>query len=325
MEPADFLKQLQDPERAHLRWDHLAEGLWRFSLGLFKKMLLADTFARAVDWGFANGVTTASAAASATSYDLLLVMLCYAFQIYFDFSGYTDMAIGIAKMMNIDLPENFRAPYQADSIRDFWKRWHMSLTSFLTRYLYIPLGGSRKGRARTCVNILIVFLISGLWHGASLTFLLWGFLHGLLQVLERLGEKAFRRIPRLLRRGYAFLSVSVLWLLFRAESIGDWLEMLERIFTFRYRIVSEELLRCFELPETRFLLEKLHLLSLSGQVRGFSMILFLAAAGLICLIPWRGKRGRENPGFFRMILAVVLFLWGFLCLGTESRFLYFNF
>ena len=131
-----------------------------FNIGLFKKVILADTFAKAVSWGFSNISAT-------TSMDLILVMLSYTFQIYFDFSGYSDMAIGVSDVLNIELPMNFDSPYKAFSIRDFWKRWHMSLTSFLTEYVYFPLGGSRKGEIRTYINTMIVFLVSGIWHGAN--------------------------------------------------------------------------------------------------------------------------------------------------------------
>jgi len=124
MEPTEFIRQINDPERKNISWENMASGLKLFSFGLCKKMLLADTFARAVAWGFANGTATAGKLPVATSYDLLLVMLSYTFQIYFDFSGYSDMATGVSKMLNIDLPVNFDSPYKAASLRDFWRRWH---------------------------------------------------------------------------------------------------------------------------------------------------------------------------------------------------------
>lgn len=142
MEPADFVTQLNDTEKKTVNWDNIACGIKIFSLGLFKKMLLADTFASAVAWGYADIDVP-------TSMDWLLIMLFYTFEIYFDFSGYSDMATGISLMFNFQLPINFDSPYKALSIRDFWKRWHMSLTAFLTKYIYIPLGGSKKGKIRT--------------------------------------------------------------------------------------------------------------------------------------------------------------------------------
>lgn len=181
-EPKEFLKQLNDNNLKQVNWDHIACGIKTFSFGLFKKLVLADTFAQAVNWGYSNFEV-------ATSMDWILVMLSYTFEIYFDFSGYTDMATGISSMLNIQLPINFDSPYQAVSIRDFWKRWHISLTGFFTRYIYIPLGGSKHGRFRTYVNTMLVFLISGVWHGANWTFILWGILHGVFSVLDRIFER----------------------------------------------------------------------------------------------------------------------------------------
>ena len=325
IQPSDFIQQLHDPDRKKCNWINLAGGMKLFSFGLFKKMVLADTFARAVDWGFVYGLPTSAGEPVATSYDLLLVILCYTFQIYFDFSGYSDMATGVAQMINIDLPVNFDSPYKAVSIREFWKRWHVSLTNFLTRYVYIPLGGSRKGEVRTWVNIMTVFLISGIWHGANWTFIMWGGLYGLLMILERINKKELQKIPKLIRWGGTFLCVNVLWLLFRAESIGDWWNMLLRAFSLRSRIISGGLLQCFELPETALLLDLFHLHRLHANVRGFSMLLFLLSAMLICLIPQNNYRNRKKLHFFNMLFAAALFIWGFLCLSSESVFVYFNF
>lgn len=322
MEPKDFVSQLNDPALARADWGNLASGLKLFSLGLFRKALLADTFARAVEWGFVHGVASAAGEPAATSYDLLLVMLCYSFQIYFDFSGYSDMAMGVARMMNLELPLNFDSPYRAVSVRDFWHRWHMTLTSFLTKYIYYPLGGSRRGTVRTCANILLVFLISGLWHGASWTFVLWGLLHGLLQVLERLCEKGLKRIPAFLRWGMTFLSINLLWLLFRAESVRDWLGMTGRMLSMKYRIVSDGLIRTFTLPEGTYLLQRLHLTHLTDSLRGFWMILFLGAAFLICLLPGSAARRMEKRNPWNLILCALLFVWAVLCLGGESLFVY---
>ena len=167
MDPVDFHKQINDDSLKKVNWDNIACGVKIFSLGLFKKVMMADVFAKAVAWGFAG-------TDKVTSMDWILEMLFYTFEIYFDFSGYSDMAVGISQMLNIELPMNFDSPYKALSIRDFWKRWHLSLTRFFTKYVYIPLGGSRKGIILTCVNTMVVFLISGLWHGANQTFVLWG-------------------------------------------------------------------------------------------------------------------------------------------------------
>lgn len=167
VEPVDFIAQLNNPELKKVNGDHIAQGLKMFSFGLLKKVILADTFAGAFAWGCENIDVL-------TSMDCFLVMLAYTFEIYFDFSGYSDMAVGVSRMLNITLPMNFDSPYKAVSIRDFWKRWHISLTKFFTKYLYIPLGGSRKGKFFTYLNTMIVFTVSGIWHGAGWAFILWG-------------------------------------------------------------------------------------------------------------------------------------------------------
>ncbi len=164
---SEVIPQFRDRELRKFNHDNMAKGLYIFAIGLFKKVLIADTFAKAVSWGFNSYL-------SISSMDTFLVSLFYTFQLYFDFSGYCDMAIGIGNMFNIQLPANFNSPYKATSITDFWSRWHMSLTRFLRQYVYIPLGGNRKGKIRTYVNIMIVYLISGIWHGANWTFIIWG-------------------------------------------------------------------------------------------------------------------------------------------------------
>ncbi len=166
-EPVDFIAQLNDPTAKRVNNDHIAQGLKIFSFGLLKKVILADTFAAAFAWGCENIDVL-------TSMDCFVVMLAYTFEIYFDFSGYSDMAVGVSRMLNITLPMNFDSPYKALSVRDFWKRWHISLTNFFTKYLYIPLGGSRKGKLFTYLNVMIVFIVSGVWHGAGWAFILWG-------------------------------------------------------------------------------------------------------------------------------------------------------
>jgi alginate O-acetyltransferase complex protein AlgI len=139
VEPLELICQFNDSNRKVVNWDNISSGIKLFSFGIFKKLVIADTFALAVSWGYSN-------IDASTSMDWLLIMLSYTFEIYFDFSGYSDMAVGVSKILNIDLPINFDSPYKALSIRDFWKRWHISLTNFLTRYIYIPLGGSKRGK-----------------------------------------------------------------------------------------------------------------------------------------------------------------------------------
>ena len=325
MEPSDFFGQINDSSRRNINWGNIASGIKIFSFGLFKKMVLADTFAKAVTWGFANGVTTVTSIPTATSGDLFLVMLSYTFQIYFDFSGYTDMAVGVSKMLNIDLPINFDSPYKASSIREFWRRWHITLTKFLTQYIYFPLGGSRKGPVRTYVNIMIVFLISGIWHGANWTFILWGCSYGVLLVLERFFKKGFDQLSEVVRWGYTFASVNILWMLFRADSIENWWGMLQTMFSFQNMAISTELIKIFEVPESTFIFEKLHLVSLYTNIGGFCMLLFMNAAFFICLVPDNNYKNMGKINFFNMIVCAIAFVWSFLCLSSESVFVYYNF
>lgn len=175
--PGEFFSQA-DRKKRSADWERIYRNLFLFILGLSKKALLADTLGKAVDFGYGN-------LAALNSGDALIVMLSYTLQLYFDFSGYCDMAMGIAGMMGYELPLNFDSPYKASNILEFWKRWHITLTGFFTRYLYIPLGGNRKGRMRTYVNCLIVFFLSGVWHGAGWQFIVWGMMHGVLFVLTR--------------------------------------------------------------------------------------------------------------------------------------------
>ena len=194
-------------------WDKLSSGIYLFFMGLGKKVLIADNLALAVNYGYSNLETLNTSSG-------LLVSILYTLQIYYDFSGYSDMAIGIARMLQLDLPINFNSPYKATTITEFWNRWHMTLTHFLTHYIYIPLGGNRKGVARSYLNTLIVFFISGLWHGASYTFILWGLLHGLFMIFTKHFKSVINKIPGFINHIVTFLFVNFTWIIFRSESFG---------------------------------------------------------------------------------------------------------
>ena len=189
-----------------------------FAAGLLQKLVLADFAARFVDPVYA-------APDQATGPAVVVATVLFALQIYGDFSGYSDIACGAARLMGVRLMQNFDAPYTAVSVRDFWRRWHISLTRWLTDYLYIPLGGSRCGRVRHCRNILIVFLASGLWHGANWTFVVWGALHGTALVLGTL-LPARVRLPRRLGQGLTFAFVCFAWIFFRADTVGQALQLI---------------------------------------------------------------------------------------------------
>jgi len=192
-------------------------GATRFALGLTKKVLVADSVAPIADAVFASDAPLSVG-------DAWVGMLAYGVQIYFDFSGYSDMAIGMGRMFGFRIPENFRRPYAAVSVTDFWRRWHITLSSWFRDYVYIPLGGSRVSAARGWRNLIAIFLLTGAWHGANWTFILWGVYHGALLIFERqVGWRTepVELVPRLARRGYAFLAVMFGWVVFRAESLSD--------------------------------------------------------------------------------------------------------
>jgi len=192
----------------------LAEGLFLLALGLFKKVVLAALVGEWADNGFASAHELGFVEAWVTT-------VSYSLQLYFDFSGYTDMALGAALMFNVRLPINFHAPYRATSIQDFWTRWHMTLSRFLRDYLYIPLGGSRVGELKTIRNILITFLLCGLWHGAGGRFVLWGLLHGLGLIINRLWKKTNFRMNALIAWAITFGFVNAAWVFFRAQNWGN--------------------------------------------------------------------------------------------------------
>ncbi|HEX4737018.1 MAG TPA: MBOAT family O-acyltransferase, partial [Allosphingosinicella sp.] len=210
------------------RVDDFAVGLSVFFIGLFKKVMLADQVAAYVD-----APMKAATAGSVSFGDAWIGVLSYTLQIYFDFSGYSDMAIGLALMMGISFPLNFNSPYKADSLIEFWRRWHMTLSRFLRDYLYFPLGGNRKGPLRRYVNLLVTMVLGGLWHGASWNFVVWGALHGSVLAAERLWRefkpKHWGTLPAWLGTLLTFHIVVVGWVFFRAASFGDALSFLSGI------------------------------------------------------------------------------------------------
>lgn len=225
-----FLPQLKEQHRFSLV--EVKTGILRFLYGMFQKMVIADTVAIAVNAAYTGSLPAAS---------LRWIFLLYPLQIYFDFAGYSNMAIGTAQAFGFHLTENFETPYLSVSVRSFWKKWHISLTSWFREYLYFPLGGSRKGTARTWLNILIVFTVSGLWHGAAVTYLVWGLLNGLLQIAESILMPITRKLdsqtdghllryPRAVFRGaLTYLLIAVTWVFFRAPSISQAIQFLRQV------------------------------------------------------------------------------------------------
>ncbi len=223
----EMMPQFGLPELGRLEGENFAVGSTIFAIGLFKKIMLADQVAV-----YASPVFAAAQAGDAvTMLQAWQAALAYTLQIYFDFSGYSDMAIGLARLFGIRLPLNFASPYRARNIIDFWRRWHMTLSRFLRDYLYIPLGGNRRGAARRYVNLMIVMLLGGLWHGAAWTYVIWGGLHGVYLVVNNLWQRVWGSEPRSVWTGWAsrlttVLGVVVAFVFFRADSVGAALNVL---------------------------------------------------------------------------------------------------
>ncbi len=221
---AEMMPQFAKSRNKVKNYRNIALGLFIFSIGLFKKVVIADTFAVWATAGFDTATTLNLFEAWATS-------LSYTFQLYFDFSGYTDMAIGAALLFNIKLPINFNSPYKATSIQDFWRRWHITLSRFLRDYVYIPLGGNRKGNFRTYNNLMATFIIGGIWHGAGWTFVFWGFLHGMALVIQRAWNQLGFKMNTVLAWFITFNFVNIAWVFFRAKEWSDAVKVLNGMFS----------------------------------------------------------------------------------------------
>ena len=220
----EIADQITD-RRANETIDNKLLGFYRFIIGLSKKMLIANILAEHVDKVFAMPATEIGIGTA------WLGIIAYTFQIYFDFSGYSDMAIGIGRMIGFKFPENFNNPYISQSVSEFWKRWHITLGSWMMDYLYIPLGGNRKGKRRTYLNLWIVFFLSGFWHGAAWNFVAWGAFHGFFIVIDKLfWLKASKKIGKLPRVLITFIVVTVGWVLFRADTLGYAIEYIGTMF-----------------------------------------------------------------------------------------------
>jgi alginate O-acetyltransferase complex protein AlgI len=208
-----------------LSTDKMLSGIWRFCRGLARKVLIANVLGEVADHAFAMGADRLCFT------EAWVGAVCYAFQIYFDFAGYSDMAVGLGRMLGFEFLENFNRPYISRDFMEFWKRWHISLSTWMREYLYIPLGGNRVSRGRMYLNLWVVFMLSGLWHGASWNFLVWGCYHGVFICLSRmLGNDRLRRIPGACTIPVTFLLVTIGWVFFRAGTLSRAMLYLGRMF-----------------------------------------------------------------------------------------------
>ena len=310
LKPQGFFDQLAPGGKfLHPTWQDVSAGLYALCCGMVKKVLLADAFGVIVDNGWARvGELSAPAA--------WLVILGYTLQLYFDFSGYCDMATGVGLMFNIKIPINFNSPYKSLNIREFWQRWHITLSRFLTSYIYFPLGGSRKGMARTCVNLMIVFLLSGLWHGAGWLFLLWGLMHGAASVLYRLFRKPYDRLHPALQWLVNFGFIVVAWVFFRATSLTDALAIVKSMLMMNFGPLRDSITSAFALP--------------GGFHEGYNAIYMMIwyAASLFACLGLRNTYEKTmdfHPTLCNALTTVLMIVYCTLSLSSVSVFLYFNF
>ena len=345
----EMLPQFKEIGVKRFEEDNFCRGLFIFILGMGKKVLIADTFGVAVDAGY-------SMVGQLGSVDAVLVMLFYTLQLYFDFSGYCDMAIGIGKMMGIEIALNFISPYKACNIIDFWKRWHITLSRFFTKNIYIPLGGNRRGEARMYANLFLVLFLSGIWHGAGWNYILWGVMHGVLYCITRWWQKkaktsqvasdetdkksrddgqvtegpmAIKVTKSLTRFGkilLTFLYVNAAWVFFRSESIGQALYLFGRMFTGGIAIPSITIAEAFNLDEFWYVLKVLHLTDFTYS----RYILMVAFTIVIMIVTFLGKNVHELAKKWKMswisaVALAVIFSWCVVSLSGVSTFLYFNF
>lgn len=309
----EMMPQFSAPENKFLNYDNIAKGMFIFTIGLFKKLVIADSFAVWVNFGYAGTEALDFFSAWATS-------LSFYFQIYFDYSGYTDMAIGIALLFNIVLPINFYGPLKARNIQEFWRRWNMTLTRFLREYIFLPLGGARKGRTIGYINLIITFTLGGLWHGANWTFVVWGLLHGTALVVfiiwKKMGIKMHQWLAWFLT--FNFLNMSVVF--FRAE---DWTAAMRML---RGMVALDNILLPSQLEFTNNLGLRFgdFLAGASGDITtlawfavGFAIVLFFKNSV--------EKMNEFKPSLFNFLFMSFGLIVGLLYITKESEFLYYSF
>ena len=291
----EMMPQFADATNKRVDWENVARGLALLAIGLGKKVLIADELAPVVNFGY-------SAQHALSFGDAWLTVLCYTMQIYFDFSGYTDMALGMALMMNIRLPQNFDSPYRQRNLREFWRHWHITLMRFLRDYVYIPIGGSRRGEAFTAFALIFTFALGGLWHGAAWTFVLWGVVNGIGLVVVRWWGRAGIALPAVVAWAMTFAFTNFAWVLFRAPDLAA----ARGVFA---GLVGRHGFAGVTFPPTHYTLA------------------VLAIACVLALLPRNSNRIAAAMSFgWRWQAATALLLAaGILSVGNPTEFLYFNF
>lgn len=327
----EMMPQFEDTRNRAFCAESFAEGISIFTIGLGKKVLLADVLAIPVNYGFEQN-------AFLDTPTTLLVVLAYTFQIYFDFSGYSDMAIGLGKMFHIDLPVNFNSPYKACSVKELWQRWHMTLSRFFIQYVYIPLGGSRKGKLHTIWNTFLVFFLSGLWHGANWTYIAWGSMQGLLVIWDNLGiigvngakEKISAKIhiPRWLGwiLTFGFFNLSLIF--FGSKDMASALQMFQNIKMWKNTGYLPKLCAKLDIPEFYMIKQAINMVRPEFLSTAY-VLLFLFLLLISAFIISRKNTLQmvaANP--YRKTLCIwviIIFVWSVISFSQVSTFIYFNF
>jgi len=315
---AEMMPQFANIRNKTKNYKNIAFGLFLFSIGLFKKVVIADTFAVWAIAGFDTATTLNLIEAWATS-------LSYTFQLYFDFSGYTDMAIGASFLFNIKLPINFNSPYKALDIQDFWRRWHMTLSRFLRDYIYIPLGGNRVSEGRTYINLFATFLIGGLWHGAGWTFIFWGILHGFALMIHRAWKSLGFTMNKYLAWFITFNFINLTWIFFRAKEWSDAVKVFTGMVGLGGIVLPEVLRNKLAFLEAYFPITfGLYLEHIKGD---YLTIIYLLLVFILVKLFKNSMEQKEMLKLNYQTLALTTFCFtiGILSLGKVSEFLYFNF
>lgn len=327
----EMIPQLNDVSNRKFNAQNFAQGIVLFVLGLGKKVLLADVLALAANYGFGQVYNL-------DALSTLAVILSFAFELYFDFSGYSDMAMGLARMFNIILPVNFNSPYKACSIKETWQRWHITLSRFFTTYVYIPLGGNRRGKLRTVLNILIVFFLSGLWHGAAWTFVIWGLIQGIFVAWDSLGIVGIKgrpekkpskfHIPVWAGWLFTFTVFNLLWVFFRSESIADAMQMFKNLLGFEYTGKIFDVASSLDIAEFYVIKKAIQVIAPGLIKYAFLLFLIFLLALSFFLIFRKNALEIAQDGNFssgKCWGICIIFIWCIISLSQVSTFLYFNF
>lgn len=307
---SEMMPQFAKLKNKIINHKNISLGILLFTAGLLKKVIIADNLSPIVVQGF-------DTASHLTILEAWITSFAYTFQLYCDFSGYTDMALGLSWMFNIKLPENFNSPYRAQNIQDFWRRWHMTLSRFLKNYVYIPLGGNKNGEFNTYKNLFLTFLIGGLWHGAAWTFIMWGALHGFALVFHRFWKKLDIKMHSFIAWFVTFNFVNITWIFFRAKTFNDALKLLKGMFGFEG----------FAVPKIYHGLIRIESISgIKWEDYTFAIILIIILLlGTVVLSKAKQVQEYFKPNYAWCVVLGIIFAFAFVQMNNASEFLYFNF